>query len=142
VAYGSPTEKTEPWEPNVTALLDPKLLKWRDLVMSGTPVPTPWKKTEFETYSRSIQQKRRQLRKENRPESEMDALFNEEKAHEEKLLGSDTYSGQVGAFEGANYEASGYYRPQENCIMFTRTQHFCRVCAGAIERVIKFYTVP
>jgi hypothetical protein len=31
----------EPWEPNVTALLDPTALKWRDLVEPGTPVPTP-----------------------------------------------------------------------------------------------------
>lgn len=31
----------EPWEPNVTALLDPAALKWRDLVEPGTPVPTP-----------------------------------------------------------------------------------------------------
>jgi hypothetical protein len=28
---------SEPWEPNVTALLDPSKLKWRDLVASGTP---------------------------------------------------------------------------------------------------------
>ena len=37
---GAPT-KTEPWEPNITALLDPTQLKWRDLVEPGTPVPTP-----------------------------------------------------------------------------------------------------
>ena len=32
----------EPWEPNVTALLDPAKLKWKDLVAQGTPLPTPW----------------------------------------------------------------------------------------------------
>lgn len=31
----------EPWEPNLTALLDPTRLKWRDLVEPGTPLPTP-----------------------------------------------------------------------------------------------------
>jgi IgA peptidase M64/peptidase M64-like protein len=33
--------KTEPWEPNITALHDPSTLKWRDLVQRDTPVPTP-----------------------------------------------------------------------------------------------------
>lgn len=37
---GTPV-KAEPWEPNVTALLDPAGLKWRDLVEPGTPLPTP-----------------------------------------------------------------------------------------------------
>lgn len=31
----------EPWEPNITALLHPDHLKWRDLVTPGTPIPTP-----------------------------------------------------------------------------------------------------
>jgi hypothetical protein len=140
VAYGSPSEKVEPWEPNATALLDPKLLKWRDLVSPDTPIPTPWDKEGFENYSRDVQKTRRQLRKENRPEAEMDALFTAEREHEEKLLGSQKYAGKVGAFEGANYEAKGYYRPQTNCIMFTRTDHFCQVCSRGIEKVIDLYT--
>ena len=37
---GAPV-KLEPWEPNITALLDPSALKWRDLVEPGTPLPTP-----------------------------------------------------------------------------------------------------
>ena len=41
------------------------------------------------------------------------------------------------AFEGAMYEARGYYRPQEDCIMFTRDEvGFCAVCRRAIERII------
>ena len=120
VAYGpAPAERVEPWEPNATALLDPKNLKWKDLVAAGTPVPTPWKKEEFEKASREAQEKRRRIRAENRPEDEMDALFREEKVFETKLLGTDAFSGKVGAFEGALYEAKGYYRPQEDCIMFT-----------------------
>src|SRR4029453_12065804 len=34
-------QKPEPWEPNVTALHDPAQLKWKDLVTSGAPLPTP-----------------------------------------------------------------------------------------------------
>jgi IgA Peptidase M64/Peptidase M64 N-terminus len=140
VAYQPSTKKTEPWEPNVTALLNPDDLKWKDLVTEGTPVPTPWRKAEFEEFEREIQKQRRQLRAQNRPESEMDALFEREKQHEDQLLASDKYSGRVGAFEGANYEAQGYYRPQENCIMFTRYDKFCAVCRRAIERIIALYS--
>jgi hypothetical protein len=140
VAYNPPEVKIEPWEPNVTALLDPPLLKWRSMVSPGTPIPTPWDEEAFEKYSREMQKKRRQIRMENGPESEMNALFNEEKAHEDKMLGEEKYAGKVGAFEGANYEAKGYYRPQINCIMFTRTNYFCRVCQSAIERIIDFYS--
>ena len=37
---GAP-QTVEPWEPNITALLDPPGLKWRDLVEPATPIPTP-----------------------------------------------------------------------------------------------------
>ncbi len=142
VTYLPPANKTEPWEPNVTALLDPKNLKWRDLVTPGTPVPTPWRKQEFETYSRDVQKTRAEIRKANRPEAEMNALFKDELKHEDQLLGTDVYANSVGAFEGANYEATGYYRPQENCIMFTRTHDFCAVCGRTIDRVIDLYSKP
>ncbi len=142
VAYLPPTTKIEPWEPNVTALLKPAELKWKDLVRPGTPLPTPWNKEAFENYSREVQKTRAEIRKQNRPEAEMNALFRQELEHEQKLLSSDQYADKVGAFEGANYEAKGYYRPQENCIMFTRTHDFCAVCRRAIERVIDLYSRP
>jgi hypothetical protein len=142
VSYLPPEQKTEPWEPNVTALLDPANLKWKELVEPGTPIPTRWDKEQFEAYSREIQKRRRQIRKENQPESVMDALFNEEKQHEDQMLASQKYANKTGAFEGANYEAKGYYRPQVNCIMFTRTNFFCSVCRRSIERVIALYTAP
>jgi hypothetical protein len=114
-------------------------LKWKELVTPGTPVTTPWRKQDFENYERAIQQQRRQIREHNRPESEMDALFREERKKEDELLAADKYSRNVGAFEGANYEAHAYYRPQENCIMFTRHDSFCAVCRRAIERIIAMY---
>jgi hypothetical protein len=141
VAYETGGERVEPWEPNATALLDPANLKWKELVSPGTPVPTPWAKETFEKESRETQKIRRQIRAENRPEDEMDKLFTEQKARETKLLGSDQYSGKVGAFEGAMYEAKGYYRPQEDCIMFSRDDvGFCAVCRRAIGMVIDLYS--
>jgi hypothetical protein len=141
VAYApAPTDRVEPWEANVTALLDPKTLKWKDLVLPDTPLPTPWNKEAFEKYSRGIQQRRAQLRKDKRPETQMEALFREELEYERAMFAREKYSGRVGAFEGANYEAKGYYRPEIDCIMFSRTSHFCAVCRRAIERVIAMYS--
>jgi hypothetical protein len=142
VAYGpAPAERVEPWEPNVTALLDPENLKWKDLVSPGTPLPTPWNKEAFEAHSREIQKKRQAIRAARRPEEEMDALFVEQKKEEMRLLSSEKYSGKVGAFEGAMYEPKGYYRPQVDCIMFTRDDvPFCAVCRRAISRIIDFTT--
>jgi hypothetical protein len=140
VAYAPATERVEPWEPNATALLDPAKLKWSDLVTPNTPIPTPWNKEAFESYSREIQKRRAQLRKEKRPESEMEALFREELNHEQAMFAAEKYAGHVGAFEGAIYESKGYYRPEIDCIMFTRTNHFCAVCRRAIERIIKLYS--
>jgi IgA Peptidase M64/Peptidase M64 N-terminus len=140
VAYAPATERIEPWEPNATALLDPANLKWKSLVSTGTPIPTPWNKEAFETYSLAIQKRRQQLRKDKRPENEMEALFTEELKHEQEMFSKEKYVNRVGAFEGAIYEAKGYYRPEVDCIMFTRTDHFCALCRHAIERIIDEYS--
>ncbi len=140
VAYAPSSERVEPWEPNATALLDPANLKWKDLVDPDTPIPTPWNKEAFETYSREIQKRRAQLRKDKRPEREMESLFREELQYEQALFAKEKYAGKVGAFEGALYESRGYYRPEIDCIMFTRTNHFCAVCRRAIERIIAMYS--
>jgi hypothetical protein len=133
-------ERVEPWEPNVTALHDPNDFKWKDLVSPGTPLPTPWAKEAFEAQAREIQKRRRRIRAERRPEEEMDALFREQKALETRLFASEKYAGKVGAFEGAMYEAKGFYRPQIDCVMFSRDDvPFCAVCRRAIERVIDLY---
>ena len=137
------TDIPEPWEPNITALRDPSRLKWKDLIEPLTPVPTPWEKSRFEASSREFQARRRELRSRNAPESEMNALFVEERQVETALLGSMTHSGRVGAFEGASYEAKGLFRPEADCIMFTRDQvGFCRVCRRAISRIIDLYSRP
>jgi hypothetical protein len=70
----------------------------------------------------------------------MNALFRQGETRESQLFAREKYRDRVGAFEGANYESHGYYRPQLNCIMFTRTMTFCAVCRRAVSRVIDFYT--
>ena len=81
------------------------------------------------------------VREKGVPETEIDELFRKERVWNTKLLGTSSHAGRVGAFEGAGYEAKGLYRPQADCMMFTRDDvGFCRVCSRAIEMVIDQYS--
>ena len=134
---GGAAEHPEPWEPNVTA--DGAHPKWA--VDKGVPLPTPWDKETYETHSREVQKERARIRAANEPEPVMDKLFTEQRAWETKFLGTQTHAGKAGAFEGAAYEPRGLYRPEVDCIMFTRDEvGFCRVCRKAIERIIDAYS--
>ena len=141
VAYLPATERIEPWEPNATALLDPATLKWKDLVKPGTPLPTPWPKDTYEADTKERQERRRAIRSQNRPEAEMNALFREE-------MGRDTRAAERARRTAASSVRSrapitrqrAYYRPQADCIMFTRDEvPFCAVCRRAIEAILDLY---
>ena len=69
----------------------------------------------------------------------MEALFQEERQMDRRQFAAEKYAGKVGAFEGAHYEAQGFYRPEVDCIMFTRSEQFCAVCRRALTRVIETY---
>ena len=141
VAYDTGSaERPEPWEPNVTALHDPAKLKWKRHVDAGTPLPTPWPKAAYEAFQRENQARRAQLRKDRRPEAEMNALFHAEQRHFEGMVSRLPYRDAVGAFEGANYQATGYYRPRLQCLMFDRSDAFCPVCQDAIADIIDLYS--
>ncbi len=140
VAYQSGEERPEPWEPNVTALRSPAELKWKHKVTPNTALPTPWPKEEFEAFQREYQKERSALRQANRPEVEMNALFDKEREFTQRLLNASPNARKVGAFEGANYQAAGYYRSEMQCIMFSRSEHFCGVCQDAIEHIIDLYS--
>jgi len=143
VAYLPVDKVIEPWEPNVTALLEPERLKWRELVTAGTALPTDWPKPAFEERERDFQARRAKLRADRRPESEMSALMREHQAFVTPLLNSGPHAGKVGAFRGANYDANAYYRPQADCVMFTRNRvPFCAVCARTLAVLIDLYAGP
>jgi hypothetical protein len=142
VAYEAPDSVIEPYEPNVTALLDPDNLKWRDLVDADTPLPTPWPKEGYDEHSLAYQKIRAQMRKDDVPESEMNELFRKNQEIVEGMFAQAQHRDDIGAFEGANYQSTGYYRSEQNCLMFTRTTHFCQVCSDAIEKVIDEYSKP
>ncbi len=132
-------EHPEPWEPNLTASGEHP--KWMEMVSPNTPLPTPWDKEAYETHQREYQAERRKLRESNVPESQMDELFRRELAWSTAFLSKQKHFATVGAFEGAGYEAKGLYRPEVDCIMFTRDEvGFCDVCARAVNRVIDMYS--
>jgi hypothetical protein len=140
VSYETPEITVEPWEPNVTALFDPSNLKWKDLLTAGTPIPTPWDKEKFDTFSYEIQNERRAIRATKQPESVMEALFEKERKEMLSMIDKMEFKNVTGAFEGANYMPRGMYRSAIDCIMFTRNhQLFCPACTKGILEVIDQY---
>jgi hypothetical protein len=140
VSYEAQKITVEPWEPNVTALLDKDNLKWKDLVTSGTPLPTPWNKEEFDRFGYRIQKERDSLRNAKVPEKVMEDLFTRQMKKENEFFAGEKHKDVVGAFEGANYTQYGLYRPQLDCIMYTRHIRFCKVCQRSLENVLDQYS--
>ena len=144
----------EPIEPNITALLDPKALKWAALATPGTPVPTPWGKTEFDADEVAYQHRREEFNaaitaaarpggtpaEAARLKAEADAAARDHVARVDARIKAGPFVGVVGAFEGAGYTAQGLYRPAIDCIMFSRgDKPFCPVCHRALVQTIATY---
>lgn len=140
IEYEAHSVSLEPWERNITALLDKENLKWKNLVESETPIPTPWNKAEFDKFGYQIQRERDSLRRAMVPENIMEELFLRQKRTEEEFIAKEQYADKVGAFEGAGYQATGLYRSQLNCIMYTRHTVFCKVCQQTLNDVIDQYS--
>ncbi|MGH7494477.1 MAG: M64 family metallopeptidase [bacterium] len=127
------SKEVEPWEPNVTALLDKENLKWKAFMAKDTPLPTPWEKAEYDSLA-NVRAKLDRLAPDYYVKRE--PLIK----RQNELLIKTTYAGKVGAFEGAGYEARGLYRPAADCRMFSLSLvDFDPVCRAAIEQVIDFY---
>ena len=142
VAYESFTAPgVEPWEPNVTALLEPGTVKWQEHVEDPTPLPTPWSQAEYDSMLLDYQKVRAELRGQGASEARMDEYFAEVKAKSSALLAEEPHRDKIGAFEGSGYQAKGLYRPAADCIMFSRNpDHFCHVCSEAIHRIIDLFS--
>ncbi len=145
----------EPTEPNITALLAGRPLKWQVLVTPGTPVPTPWEKKGYDELDRGFQKVREEKNGAiaaamrsgapaadvQRLKDEAERLSKEHAARADAYLAKSAFVGRVGAFEGAGYASEGLYRSSLDCIMFSKgTKPFCKACARGIERVIERYT--
>ena len=104
---------TEPWEPNLTTLVD-FASKWADMLPTGTAVPTP-------------------------PSADVPNYRHIRTDQERQRLNEATQ--RVGVFEGGGYQSHGVYRPAQECRMkINEVEHFCPVCTRAIQRITEFYT--
>ena len=118
-AYGDQVETpypadTEPWEPNITTLHDFGA-KWRDMLPSGTPVPTPLDDLDKQNVRR------------------LWPTFTQEQ--------KDMLNLKLGVYEGAGYQTKGVFRPVQECRMrINECEEFCPVCIRAIVRMIDYYT--
>ncbi len=157
VAYNDFYPKgVEPTDPNLTALLDPENIKWKDLLSPGIEIPTNWGKNEIEALQADLQKNRKEMReqlaqleKSGASKSKIEKLKAENKKKSDEINKKldqvrEKYhhlEDKVGAFEGAGYSANGLYRPMMNCLMFgNRERKFCKVCQQAIERMIDYYS--
>ena len=104
---------TEPWEPNLTTLVDFQS-KWVDMLPKGTTIPTP-PDPKVPNYRKITNDKER------------------------KALNAATQ--RVGVFEGGGYQSKGVYRPAQECRMkINEVEDFCPVCSRALVRITDFYT--
>lgn len=107
---------TEPWEPNLTTLVDFKS-KWADMLPQGTPVPTS--PITFKDYN---------------PRSTM-SFIHLDKKKQHSLIHS------IGVYEGGGYQSKGVFRPAMECRMkINEASDFCAVCTRAIIKMIDYYT--
>lgn len=123
----------EPWEPNITPLLDRSNLKWKDLMTEGVELPTPWEKAQYDSLE-ALRGKLDRLAPDYYQKRE--PLYQAAMS----LLRTSRFAGKVGAFEGAGYLTKGMYRPSVDCRMFSLSLvDFDPVCSGAIKRMIDFH---
>lgn len=145
----------EPAEPNITALLDPKNLKWADLVSKNTKLPTKWNKGKFDSMNvefgkirKKINLKIEKLTRQGAPEErileakrEIELLMLKKEKENRDFFSSTGKLGVAGAFEGAGYSSEGLYRPMIDCIMFTiGKKPYCKVCERAVREMIRRYS--
>ena len=118
--YGEEEDPTyppdiEPWEPNITTLVD-FAAKWQYMLPSGVKVPTAPDALERDNDLRRIWSR----------------LTPEQKAQ---------INSKLGVYEGAGYRAKGVYRPVQECRMrINECEEFCPVCTRAIERMTYYCT--
>jgi hypothetical protein len=144
----------EPLEANITALLDPKNLKWKDQMGEDLELPTPWEKAEFDEKDLAWQKERRamndriaELKRSGAAAADIaEAELTYEHADRQHSDWVDAYLkksrfwDKIGAYEGAGYASEGLYRPTVDCIMFSKgSKPFCKVCEAAVRRKVKFY---
>jgi len=146
----------EPLEPNITALLDPANVKWRDLLSPGIGVPTEYGKDRTEALQAEMREARAARDKSLEAAKKRGGTAKELKAIEDAFKTAESglrarieavrreyasLADKVGVFEGAGYASKGLYRSMVFCIMIGNPKNeFCAVCQKAIAAMIGFFS--
>jgi hypothetical protein len=146
----------EPLEPNITALLDPANVKWKDLLSPGIGVPTEYGKDRTEALQAEMREARaardkslEAAKKRGGAAKELKAIDDKSKTTESALRAKieavrreyASLVDKVGVFEGAGYASKGLYRSMVYCIMIGNPKNeFCAVCQKAIAAMIGFFS--
>lgn len=116
---------TEPWEPNLTTLVDFKS-KWADMLPDNTEKESVGKKAK-KSKGKSVAVQTEAVAKVNGWSITLPS-------------GHDLFT-HVGIYEGGGYQSKGVYRPTQECRMkINEAPVFCPVCERATRRIIDFYT--
>ena len=104
----------EPWEVNLTTLVNFESKEWSRMLPAGTPIPTPL----------------------TRPAPVH--ITNPDPASPPVMEVADTY--ELGVYEGGGYATKGVYRPWPNCLMnnLHSITKFCPVCEAGLRAQIEF----
>ncbi len=147
----------EPTEPNLTALLDPEHLKWRQFVSPGVSIPTEWGQSTFDSLKAlqgTLGKQRDAAVAELRNAGATDAAIQDTLASWQKkihlvneqardFIVHHPLRGKIGAFQGGGYLSKGLYRPTVNSLMHTFTPEdktYYKVNEDAISKVIRHFT--
>jgi hypothetical protein len=126
----------EPFEPNVTRLLNPPEVKWKQFVEKDTPIPTPWDQAGY----LKLEQERGKALQAAKDDTERQGVRQKYNKLLDEFFAKQQYGNKVGAFEGGGYITKGVYRPTLRSIMISGTRDFGPVNTAAIMRVMEFYT--
>jgi hypothetical protein len=145
----------EPFEPNITALLDPADVKWKDLLSPGIGIPTEYGKDAEEALLAESRAKNKAAAEEIVRAKEKGADAAALKAIQDRVAAEDkeikaklaeirkkyeALADKVGVFEGAGYASKGLYRPQKVCLMIGNPKReFCAVCRKALTDMIDYF---
>lgn len=125
----------EPWEPNITRLLNPPEVKWKEFVGKDTPIPTPWDQAGYF----KLEEERVKALQAAKTDAERQGVRQKYSKLLNEFFLQQKYWNKVGAFEGAGYTAKGLYRPMLRSLMISGTRDFGPVNTAALMRVMEFH---
>ncbi|HET7158130.1 MAG TPA: M64 family metallopeptidase, partial [Burkholderiales bacterium] len=98
---------------------------------------THWNQATYDRHFAEYVRRYAALRNARADERSIEQLMKTEALRQTELLAKNKSLRTVGLFEGAHGYATGIYRSEVDCIMFSlQSDYFCSACSQAIARMI------